>query len=139
MLTRLDYMDRDFLAAYLGVLYSTSQVRLNIKRQQNIRSLRCLLDRNRKFPALKNHLYEHIFDRDRRTAAVSTPVGPPPQTTNDSKRLRSSRVVIGRLAVSKLSEKPQMNDRGSNCKDLTEDSSSDGLRIRYGLELETLF
>jgi hypothetical protein len=38
-----------------------------------------------------------------RTAAVSTPVGPPPQTTKLSNLLRSSGVVVGRLAVSKLS------------------------------------
>lgn len=79
----------------------------------------------------KIHFYRiwTYFDRDRRTAAVSTPVGPPPQTTNDNKRLRSSGVVIGRLAVSKLSEKSQMNDKGVNREGLTEDSSSDGLRI----------
>ncbi len=38
------------------------------------------------------------------TAAVSTPVGPPPQTTKLSNRLRSSSEVDGSDAVSKLSE-----------------------------------
>lgn len=38
-----------------------------------------------------------------RTAAVSTPVGPPPQTTKLRRRLRSSGEVVGRLADSKLS------------------------------------
>jgi hypothetical protein len=133
MLARLDYMDRDFLTAYLGVLYSTSQVQLKVERLQNIRNLRYLLDRNRKFPASTKFIfigYEHtLIEIDRRTAAVSTPVGPPPHTTNDNKRLRSSGVVVGRLAVSKLSEKPQMNYCGTNRKGLTKDSSPDGLRI----------
>jgi hypothetical protein len=38
-----------------------------------------------------------------RTAAVSTPVGPPPQTTKLSSRLRSSSVVDGSEEISKLS------------------------------------
>lgn len=38
-----------------------------------------------------------------RTAAVSTPVGPPPQTTKLSNLLRSSSVVDGSEAISKLS------------------------------------
>ena len=37
------------------------------------------------------------------TAAASTPVGPPPQTTKLNKRLRSSGEVVGKLATSKLS------------------------------------
>lgn len=37
------------------------------------------------------------------TAAVSTPVGPPPQMTKLSSLLRSSGVVVGSEAVSKLS------------------------------------
>ena len=38
-----------------------------------------------------------------RTAAVSTPVGPPPHTTKLRRRFLSSGVVLGRLANSKLS------------------------------------
>lgn len=38
-----------------------------------------------------------------RTAAVSTPVGPPPQTTKLSSCLRSSSEVDGSEAISKLS------------------------------------
>ena len=38
------------------------------------------------------------------TAAVSTPVGPPPQTTKLNKRFLSSGVVVGKVAASKLSE-----------------------------------
>jgi len=38
------------------------------------------------------------------SAATSTPVGPPPQTTNDSSRLRSSGKVCGSAARSKHSE-----------------------------------
>jgi hypothetical protein len=37
------------------------------------------------------------------TAAVSTPVGPPPHTTKLRRRFLSSGVVVGRLAISKLS------------------------------------
>ena len=37
------------------------------------------------------------------TAAVSTPVGPPPQTTKLSNRFRSSSEVDGSEAISKLS------------------------------------
>jgi hypothetical protein len=40
-----------------------------------------------------------------RTAAVSTPVGPPPQTTKLSNRFRSSSEVDGSEAISKLSAK----------------------------------
>ena len=40
-----------------------------------------------------------------RTAAVSTPVGPPPHTTKLSKRFRSSSDVDGSEAISKLSAK----------------------------------
>lgn len=50
---------------------------------------------------VSNHLCTNIKVR---TAAVSTPVGPPPQTTKLSRRFRSSGVVVGRLAVSKLSD-----------------------------------
>lgn len=46
-----------------------------------------------------------------RTAAVSTPVGPPPQTTKLSKRFRSSSDVDGSEAISKLSAK-QTDERG---------------------------
>jgi hypothetical protein len=42
-------------------------------------------------------------DGRERTAAVSTPVGPPPQTTKLSNRLRSSSDVDGSEAISKLS------------------------------------
>jgi hypothetical protein len=38
----------------------------------------------------------------RNSAANSTPVGPPPQMTNESNRFRSSGVVVGREASSKL-------------------------------------
>jgi hypothetical protein len=38
----------------------------------------------------------------RNSAANSTPVGPPPQMTNDNRRFRSSGVVVGRDANSKL-------------------------------------
>lgn len=37
------------------------------------------------------------------TAAVSTPVGPPPQTTKLSNFFRSSGEIVGKLAISKLS------------------------------------
>ena len=42
-------------------------------------------------------------DKFKHTAAVSTPVGPPPQTTKLRRRFLSSGVVEGRLADSKLS------------------------------------
>ena len=73
------------------------------------------------------------------TAAVSTPVGPPPQTTKLSKRFRSSGVVVGRDAASKLSEGgiPVNHDRSSMDR-RTHNSASDGLCIRYGLQLETV-
>lgn len=44
-------------------------------------------------------------DKFKHTAAVSTPVGPPPQTTKLRRRFLSSGVVEGRLADSKLSVK----------------------------------
>jgi len=73
------------------------------------------------------------------TAAVSTPVGPPPQTTKLSRRFLSSGVVVGKVAVSKLSEgdvsvdhdRPSMNQR-------THDPASNGLCVRYGLQLKTV-
>ena len=140
MLARLDYMNRDFLPTYLWILHNKSQVQLKIEQLRNIRSSRCPPGRNHRFPALRmfNHLYQPHPYRYKRTAAVSMPVGPPPQTTNDSKRFRSSGVVVGRQAVSKLSEKPQINDGRTKRKDLTEDSSSDSLRIRDGFELEAV-
>ncbi len=44
-----------------------------------------------------------VMTNFKHTAAVSTPVGPPPQTTKLRRRFLSSGVVEGRLAISKLS------------------------------------
>lgn len=73
------------------------------------------------------------------TAAVSTPVGPPPQTTKLSKCFLSSGVVVGKVAASKLSDGdiPVNHDRPS-MDQRTHDPASNGLCIRYGLQLEAV-
>lgn len=53
-----------------------------------------------------------------RTAAVSTPVGPPPQTTKLSSRLRSSTEVDGREAISKLSAVQLSSEWALRCKEI---------------------
>lgn len=74
-----------------------------------------------------------------RTAAVSTPVGPPPQITKLSKRLRSSGVVVGKLAVSKLSNDPRQNKMHEiREKAHTHYSPPDRLRITDSFELEAV-
>ena len=42
------------------------------------------------------------LSRSNNSAANSTPVGPPPETTKDRRRLRSSSLVVGRQACSRF-------------------------------------
>jgi hypothetical protein len=68
-------------------------------------SVQCLLDKDRRFPVIEVGEKPFRIRIDGiRTAAVSTPVGPPPQTTNVNSRFRSSGAVVGSEAASKLSK-----------------------------------
>ena len=81
------------------------------------------------------------------TAAVSTPVGPPPHMTKLRRRLRSSGVVVGKEAASKLSMQAlqythsarRKNPRADlSMQERTKDTTPNCLRIGDGLELETV-
>jgi hypothetical protein len=79
------------------------------------------------------------------SAANSTPVGPPPQMTNDSRRFRSSGKVVGKAASSRLAEVSKaasgadIANRKCHGMILTHDSASDSLGIGHSLELIAVF
>lgn len=77
------------------------------------------------------------------SAANSTPVGPPPQTTKDNNRLRSSMEVVGRDASSRLAKRILISIRHFDAvqveRRLTHDSPSDSLSVGYRFQLEAMF
>lgn len=79
-----------------------------------------------------------MFLIPRLTAAVSTPVGPPPQMTKLSRRLRSSGVVVGKLASSKLSVRAELCETCVVTIRHTHDAPSSRLSISNGFELEAV-
>lgn len=71
--------------------------------EKGARSSQCLHGTSPRFPTTNNQLDALIKRADQHTAAVSTPVGPPPQTTKLRSLRRSSSVAMGEDAASKLS------------------------------------
>jgi len=72
------------------------------------------------------------------TAAVSTPVGPPPQMTKLKRRFLSSGDVVGRLASSKLSERTLASVKEKKLDKNTQNAASDSLCVANGFKLEAV-
>jgi hypothetical protein len=109
MLARLDDMDRDFLSEDFRVLVKCEARGTNDQR-------RTYILHNVLLAKVVNFLEGQGQPRSQKqikrcTAAVSTPVGPPPQMTKLRSRFRSSGEQVGRAAASKLSK-----IQGHKCK-----------------------
>lgn len=82
-------MDRDLISKDFWVLCSALSI-LSLEVSRNLNGTHTIQVRS-------------SFSISNSSAANSTPVGPPPQTTNDNRFLRSWSVVLGRHALSKHS------------------------------------
>jgi len=81
VVARLNDVDSNFFPTYFGVLESISEI--PVGKESILHSLECLLGTGRIFPRHTSiFLKQGLTLICLLTAAVSTPVGPPPQTTN---------------------------------------------------------
>lgn len=106
MVLRLDDVYRDHVAREFRILSRVFKYiirELVSTNEIGARSSQCLHGTSPRFPIPNNQSDALVERGDQHTAAVSTPVGPPPQTTKLRSLRRSSSVAIGDDAASKLS------------------------------------